>query len=186
MSEERKEQEVRKSLKGIHIAGGCTLAVVLILAWFAVDRSPPIKFLDGGLWPQEVDDGDGLTVMRSIEWLKFDCTNLVTGYVQDANGVQDKQANFSAPVPDKETCFKATAERDAKAGIKRDRPTCIVNSRSAPPVRGIRTTKRNGPGSGTAQGAATYHATVDLQCGMLGKLMTPIQVVAPPLSFVVK
>lgn len=178
------EERRLPSLGWIHAVGATVLIGALALVYFAIDRSPPIRFLDGAVSPIEVAAGEPLTVTRSIEWVRFDCTNVVSGYIQDATGVQDKQAHFSAPTPDKDRCIKDTAERDRAAGVTREQPACIVNSRSAPPQRGIKTA--NGSGSRTAPGIASYHATVNLECGFLGRFMEPIRVVAPPLTFTVK
>lgn len=175
--------ETRKPDKGlrlIHAIGALGLMAAVTSVYLAVDRSPPITFISGAVDPREAIAGSALSVEREIEWLRFDCTNTVIGYIQDSDGRHHKQEVFSAPTPDKDKCIADTAERDKKNGTTRDAPTCIVPSRSDPPRRGILSSLKS------AYGPATYNVTVEFHCGLIGVLMRPIKVTATPLRFTIK
>jgi len=169
----------------IAAAAFAILAVGPATYWM-VDRSPPVKFLEGSLSPDVIDAGGAMSVRRSIQWMRFDCANTVISDIEDAKGEQWKAPNFSVRTPDRDLCIKATSERDAKAGIARPAPVCIVNSVSSPPERGVRTVKAADGKPGIASGPAKYQVVVEFRCGAVGSWMRPIKVVAPALVFAVK
>lgn len=172
-----KEEGARLPVRTIHMWGAGVLVSVVVALFFLVDRSPPIQFIEGSVEPEVITPGDSLTVRRAIVWTRFNCSNVVTAHIRDVNGLQHKQMNFSAPTPDEALCQRETREANRKAGLPTDRPICIVRSVSAPPARGVQTTKN------MAAGPATYHVEVEFRCGLLGNYMDPIRVVAPPIRF---
>jgi hypothetical protein len=167
-------------------AAAFAIFVIGPLTYWAVDRSSPVKFLEGSLAPDTIDAGGAMAAMRSIQWLRFDCANTVIADIEDANGRQWKLPNFSVRTPDHDLCVKATSERDAKAGIARPAPICIVNSVSSPPERGVHTVKPVDGKPGIASGPAKYQVVVEFRCGTVGSWMRPIKVVAPALVFSVR
>ena len=154
--------------------------------YWMIDRSPPVKFLEGSLAPNVIDAGGAMSVRRSIQWMRFDCANTVISDIEDAKGEQWKAPNFSVRTPELDLCVKATSERDAKANVVRPAPICIVNSVSSPPERGVKTVKPENGKPGIASGPAKYQVVVEFRCGAVGSWMRPIKVVAPVLVFGVK